>query len=353
VRIATVVGARPQFVKAAPVSHALRARHTECLIHTGQHYDARMSQSFFDELSIPEPDHNLGVGSGSHGQQTGEMLERLEPIIASSNFDALLVYGDTNSTLAGALVASKLPVPVAHVEAGLRSFNRRMPEEINRVLTDHVSDALFCPTDQAVENLTAEGVTHGVYRVGDVMRDALLGQLTRGVPTDRLMTSYRLQPKRYVLATIHRAENTDDPEKLQALMGALAALDEPVLLPLHPRTRGALQRFGIAPDGGQIRLAEPLSFSEMLAAEQAARVIVTDSGGVQKEAGWVGVPCVTVREETEWVETVTTGWNVLVGTDSARIVDAVRTAAPPAHADQTQPPSASATICGILEELFN
>jgi UDP-GlcNAc3NAcA epimerase len=353
VRVATVVGARPQFVKAAPVSHVLRQRHQECLIHTGQHYDARMSQQFFEELLIPDPDHNLGVGSGPHGQQTGEMLALLEPILADGGFDVVLIYGDTNSTLAGALAAAKLHIPVAHVEAGLRSFNRRMPEEINRVLADHVSEFLFCPTDRAVTNLAGEGITRGVHQVGDVMMDALQEQLQRGIPTDRVMAAYDLKPKAYVLATIHRAENTDDPQRLQSIIAGLALLGEPVLLPLHPRTRAALQRFGIAPDSGQIRLAEPLSFSEMLAVESNARVIVTDSGGVQKEACWVGVPCVTVREETEWLETVESGWNVLVGTNTQALVDAVRSAGPP-HCDEPLVLTpASPRICAILEDRFN
>jgi UDP-N-acetylglucosamine 2-epimerase len=311
-----------------------------------------MSQQFFDELLIPEPDYNLGVGSASHGKQTGEMLTLLEPVLLSDSFDAVLVYGDTNSTLAGALAAAKLHLPVAHVEAGLRSFNRRMPEEINRVVADHLSDLLFCPTASAVANLADEGITQGVHHVGDVMRDALIEQLERGIPSERLLASYGLHAGEYILATIHRAENTDDPDRLQAILAGLAESGEPVLLPLHPRTRDAMQRFGIAPDAGHIRFAEPLSFSEMIAAEKNARVIVTDSGGVQKEAAWVGVPCVTVREETEWVETVQAGWNVLVGTGSRAIADAVHAAHKPAASEWAAAGSPSQAICSTLEERF-
>jgi UDP-GlcNAc3NAcA epimerase len=351
-RVATVVGARPQFVKAAPVSHVLRRRHEECLIHTGQHYDAKMSQLFFDELDIPDPDYNLGVGSASHGKQTADMLAGIEALLLKDKVDLVLVYGDTNSTLAGALAASKLHVPVAHVEAGLRSFNRLMPEEINRVLTDHLAEALFCPTNQSVTNLAREGINQGVHLVGDVMRDAMREQLERGVPSVRLLTEHDLRSKEYVLATIHRAENTDDPDRLRSIMAGLASIGEPVLLPLHPRTRAALQRSGVAPDCGHIRLSEPLTFSEMLAAEQNARVIVTDSGGVQKEAGWLSVPCVTVRNETEWVETVESGWNVLVGTDSQAIAEAVLAAQPPYANVLDADPSASEQICATLEEVY-
>jgi len=311
-----------------------------------------MSRLFFQELGIPDPDYNLGVGSGPHGKQTGDMLAGIEALLVDCNIDVVLVYGDTNSTLAGALAAAKLHVPVAHVEAGLRSFNRLMPEEINRVLTDHLANVLFCPTRTAVNNLAREGVTCGVHEVGDVMRDAMREQLERGVPTAALMAAHDIQPRRYVLATIHRAENTDDPDRLQSIMAGLAAIGESVLLPLHPRTRDALRRAGVAPDSTHIRWCEPLSFSEMLAAEQNARVIVTDSGGVQKEAGWLGVPCVTVRDETEWVETVESGWNVLVGTDSSAIATAVRAAKPPSADGVPPEPSASETICRILEEVF-
>jgi len=308
-----------------------------------------MSDVFFEELEIPAPDHHLGVGSGPHGRQTGEMLARIEQVLESESFDFVLIYGDTNSTLAGALAGAKLHIPVAHVEAGLRSFNRRMPEEINRVVADHVSDLLFCPTQVAVDNLTAEGITRGVHLVGDVMLDTLRMQVERGLPTQRLLASLDLQPQQYVLATIHRAENTDDPRRLASILAGLDALAEPVVLPLHPRTRAALDRHQLNPGNGHVKLVEPLSFAEMLAAEASARVIVTDSGGVQKEASWLRVPCVTVREETEWVETVESGWNVLVGTEERAITSAVRAAAPPVTAAPHDEASATERICSILE----
>lgn len=349
-RIATVIGARPQFVKAAPVSSVLRQAHQEVLIHTGQHYDYLMSQVFFDELRIPEPDFNLGVGSGPHGKQTGEMLAKLEEIFLSQSFDMVLIYGDTNSTLAAALAAAKLHVPIAHVEAGLRSFNRGMPEEINRVAADHVSSLLFCPTATAVENLRAEGVRSGVHLVGDVMYEALMARIGDGLPTEALLEQHGLRPGAYVLATIHRAENTDHPERLSAILGTLCSLGEPVLLPVHPRTRGVIGRLGLEL-GSNLRLVEPLGFTDMLAAESSARVIVTDSGGVQKEAAWLGVPCVTVRDETEWVETVTTGWNTLVGADADALREAVRTARPPATpAPGTAERHPSQSIRALLEE---
>jgi UDP-GlcNAc3NAcA epimerase len=351
-RVATVVGARPQFVKVAPVSSVLRGKHTETLIHTGQHYDVRMSDVFFEELRIPEPDHHLGVGSGPHGKQTGEMLARIEQVLESDRFDVVLVYGDTNSTLAGALAAAKLHIPVAHVEAGLRSFNRRMPEEINRVVADHVADLLFCPTQVAVDNLINEGITRGVHLVGDVMLDTLRMQVERGLPGDRLLSELDLRAHQYVLATIHRAENTDDARRLASILAGLDELAEPVVLPVHPRTRAALDRHQLRPVNGHIRLVEPLSFAEMLAAEANARVIVTDSGGVQKEACWLGVPCVTIREETEWLETVESGWNVLVGTDKGAIATAVRNAAPPAPTLPRDDGSASERICAVLEACF-
>ncbi|HEV8633841.1 MAG TPA: UDP-N-acetylglucosamine 2-epimerase (non-hydrolyzing) [Chloroflexota bacterium] len=312
--VLSVVGARPQFVKAWAVGRALRRRHRETLLHTGQHYDDAMSRVFFDELAIPQPDVNLGVGSGPHGQQTGAMLAGIEPEIAARRPDWVLVYGDTNSTLAGALAAAKLHVPVGHVEAGLRSFNRRMPEELNRVLTDHLSRRLFCPTETAVRNLAGEGITTGVDLVGDVMYDATAAALERAGPA--VLDRHGLDGRTYVLATVHRAENTDDPARLEQIVRGLARLDRPVLWPLHPRTRARLG--GLR--AGNIIMTEPFGYLDMLSAERSASTIVTDSGGVQKEAYILGVPCVTVRDETEWVETVETGWNRLAGADADRIV---------------------------------
>ncbi|EJG06776.1 UDP-N-acetylglucosamine 2-epimerase [Methanofollis liminatans DSM 4140] len=324
-KILTVVGARPQFIKCAPVSRELRKEHEEVLVHTGQHYDREMSDLFFEELKIPRPDYNLGIGSGPHGRQTGAMLAGIEEVILAEEPDLVLVYGDTNSTLAGALAAAKVHVPVAHVEAGLRSFDRQMPEEINRVLTDHISDLLLCPTETAVENLQREGITAGVHLTGDVMVDALLQHAgvarASSVLADLGLDQYRL-------ATVHRAENTDDPARLAAIMRALGDLGD-VVLPCHPRTEKMLKNAGLYEEAKRrIGLIPPVGYLEMLALESGAKTILTDSGGVQKEAYVLGVPCITMRETTEWVETVEDGWNVLVGSDYDAIVRAARTFAP-------------------------
>ncbi len=318
-KVITIVGARPQFVKCGPVSHELRQRHHEVLVHTGQHYDERMSDQFFRELNIPQPDYNLGIGSGSHGAQTGAMMSALEEVFQRERPDVALVYGDTNSTLAGALSAAKLHIPVAHVEAGLRSFNQQMPEEINRVVTDHVSKLLFCPTQTAVDNLTRENIKKGVYHTGDVMYDAALRSAPSSDEACELLNSLGLAPGQYYLATVHRAENTDAPERLQAILEALSLLDLPVAFPIHPRTRGALSRYGWNLSSN-IRAIEPLGYREMLAAQQHARAVLTDSGGVQKEAFFLRTPCITLRDETEWIETVEAGWNVLAGADRDAIL---------------------------------
>ncbi|MCX7669240.1 MAG: UDP-N-acetylglucosamine 2-epimerase (non-hydrolyzing) [Anaerolineae bacterium] len=333
-KVVTVVGARPQFIKAAPVCKALRAAgHTEYLVHTGQHYDYGMSQVFFDDLGIPQPDINLEVGSGSHGRQTGEMLIRLEEVLLTEKPDRVLVYGDTNSTLAGALAAVKLGIPVAHVEAGLRSFNRAMPEEHNRVLTDHIADLLFCPTQTAVDNLRHEGITRGVHLVGDTMYDAVLQFAEVARQRSTILAQLGLQPKGYLLATVHRPYNTDDPVNLRSILEAFATFEEPVLFPVHPRTRKKIAEIGWPAGVGPTtnpRLIEPVGYLDMLALEQNAWLILTDSGGIQKEAYWLGVPCITLRTETEWVETVEAGWNVVVRADRARIVAAVRSLVAPA-----------------------
>jgi UDP-GlcNAc3NAcA epimerase len=322
------VGARPQFIKAAVVARAFAARDDvrEVLVHTGQHYDENMSGVFFKELGIPAPAVHLGVGSGSHGAQTGRMLEALEHEMRTRRPDLVLIYGDTNSTLAGALAAAKLGIPVAHVEAGLRSFNRAMPEEINRIVADRLSDLLFTPTDAADEHLRHEGISSDqITRVGDVMFDAVLHESSTTAKT--IVTRLALEDRPFCLATIHRAENTDDPARLSAILGALGTLsgELPVVLPLHPRTRAAMQRDRLADHGHpELRLIEPLSYGEMAALEAAARVIVTDSGGVQKEAFFHGVPCVTVRTETEWTELVDGGYNHLASPlDAGAIADAV------------------------------
>jgi UDP-N-acetylglucosamine 2-epimerase (non-hydrolysing)/UDP-GlcNAc3NAcA epimerase len=324
-KITTIVGARPQFIKAGPVSRALAsAGIAERLVHTGQHYDLNMSDIFFEALGLQEPEHHLGVGSGNHGAQTGAMLQAIEQILVDHRPDALLVYGDTNSTLAGALAAAKLHIPVIHVEAGLRSFNRRMPEEINRVLTDHTSELLFCPTQTAVEHLATEGISSGVHMVGDVMKDALDYWQANGSRQSGVLQTLELGPSTYYLATVHRAENVDNVERLDAILDAFALVELPVVLPLHPRTHHALQcRDKSVPDN--VRVVEPVGYLEMLELESNARALLTDSGGVQKEAYMLGVPCITLRDETEWVETVDSGWNVLTGADTQAIVQATKT----------------------------
>lgn len=329
-KLVTILGARPQFIKAAAISRVLRDRRAidEIIVHTGQHYDQNMSGVFFDELDIPKPGFNLEISGGSHGAMTGRMLEGLEKVLLQEKPDWVLIYGDTNSTLAGALAAAKLHIPVAHVEAGLRSFNMRMPEEINRILADRVSTLLLCPTDTAVKNLTQEGIVDGVHNIGDVMYDVALFYRERARKQSNCLADLGLQDGGFALATCHRAENTDDPVRLNGIIGALAEIAEqlPVVLPLHPRTRKLIADYGLMPQLGKIRLVDPLPFLDMVALEQAARVILTDSGGVQKEAFFYGVPCVTMRDETEWVETVTSGANQLVGASRDAIRQAFETA---------------------------
>jgi len=321
-KVASIVGARPQFIKTAPLDRELRELCQHVLIHTGQHYDYAMSAVFFEQLEIPEPHYNLGVGSASHGKQTGEMLIRIEETLIDEHPDCVLVYGDTNSTLAGALAAVKLHFPVAHVEAGLRSFNRSMPEEINRVLTDHVANLLYCPTETARSNLLREGIAGGVFNFGDVMYDAVL-QSIEGVDTaSRILASLDLRPGSYLLATVHRPANTDDQQNLASILRALASTDEVVVFPAHPRASQAMERLGLEVSSN-VRLLEPVSYLDMLALEKNARLILTDSGGVQKEAYFFGVPCLTLREETEWVETTEAGWNLLVGASEQRIEEAI------------------------------
>jgi UDP-GlcNAc3NAcA epimerase len=310
--VVTIVGARPQFIKAAPVSHAFSAAGIrEVLVHTGQHFDALMSDVFFDELDIPRPAYNLEVNSLGHGAMTGRMLEKIEETLLAERPDMVLVYGDTNSTLAGALAASKLHIPVAHVEAGLRSFNRRMPEEVNRVLTDHLSAQLFCPTGTAVSNLAREGITANVHAVGDVMFDTTLAATRRARTRSTILADLSLDPRGYAVATIHRSENTDDPARFDAVLGRLEqeAASLPVIMPVHPRTRKLMAASGRAPQG--VRLIDPLGYLDMTWLVHNAAAVFTDSGGLQKEAYFHRVPCTTLRDETEWVETVEAGWNRL------------------------------------------
>lgn len=323
-KIFTVVGARPQFIKAAVVSRAFKqyVGLQEMLVHTGQHYDSNMSDVFFDDLNIPRPHHHLGVGGGSHGQNTGRMLEKLEALMQSEKPDWVLVYGDTDSTLAGALAASKLHIPVAHVEAGLRSFNRRMPEEINRVMTDHLSSVLFSPTQTAVGHLAHEGITGGrVQLVGDVMYDAALYYKARAkCPEDSVVRS--LKSGSFVLCTVHRAENTDNLDRMKGILAGLAMSPWPVVLPIHPRTRGRLAQMGLLMPAN-VHVIDPVGYLEMVWLEMNCQLVITDSGGVQKEAYFHARPCITMRDETEWTELVDMGVNRLVGVDPARIGEAL------------------------------
>lgn len=322
-KVVTIVGARPQFIKCAPVSRALRRKHTEILVHTGQHYDYGMSDVFFKELDIPSPDYNLGIGSGTHGHQTGAMLAAIEDVLIKEQPDMLLVYGDTNSTVAGALAAAKLHIPVVHVEAGLRSFDRRMPEEINRVMTDHLSDILFCPTETAVANLKNEGIVKGVYHVGDVMTDAVMFNRERAEQQSHILENVGVRSKEYIAATIHRPSNTDSIENMQAIFKAFASCDKTIVFPIHPRTRKYLNEYHLVIPKNVI-LIDPLGYLDMLRLMANAERIVTDSGGVQKEAYLLKVPCITLRENTEWIETLTGGWNILVNSsDPAMIAKAV------------------------------
>lgn len=343
-KIVTIVGARPQFIKAGIVSKAIQNYNKrsennktikEILVHTGQHYDYLMNQVFFEELKLPEPDYHLGVGSAPHGKQTGLMLERIEKVLNKEKPSLVMVYGDTNSTLAGALASTKLKIPVAHIEAGLRSYNREMPEEINRLLTDHLSTYLFCPTKQGVLNLAIEGIKDGggrvVRNVGDVMYDSILHYSQIAEKKSKilkelgLLTPHSSQLTSYYLATLHRAENTDNPIRLRSILMALnkIAKDVPVILPLHPRTKKMIEIHHLQKETQNIKIINPVSYFNMLALEKNANLIFTDSGGVQKEAYWFKVPCLTLREETEWRETIESGWNLLVGTNTEKIIKGV------------------------------
>ncbi len=359
-KIATIIGARPQFIKSAPVSRAILNYNknivagcqpvTEIIIHTGQHFDANMSDVFFRELDIPTPAYNLGINSASHGAMTGRMLEKIEKILIKEKPDWVLVYGDTNSTLAGALAASKLHIPIAHVEAGLRSFNKEMPEEINRVLTDHCADILFCPTETAVNNLKNEDFTNIindgellekknfknslltfrfqpfplVVNVGDTMYDAVLQFSEIAQRQSTILEDLGIKSKEYLLATVHRPYNTDTPENIQNILSAFLEIDDPIIFPVHPRTKQCLMDSKLKFKNSKLKFISPVGYLDMLILEQNAKAILTDSGGMQKEAYFFSVPCVTLRTETEWVETVEAGWNAVVGADRKKIVEAVR-----------------------------
>jgi len=328
-KIVTIVGARPQFIKCNPVSKELRKDHQEILVHTGQHYDYELSKLFFEELGIPKPDYNLDVGSGSQGMQTGEMLIKIEKVLLKEKPDFVLVYGDTNSTLAGALAATKLHIKVCHVEAGLRSFDTSMPEEINRVLTDHASDILFAPTKTAVENLKKEGITDGVHLNGDVMYDALLNNIKIAEKSD-ILEKFNIKKDEYFLATIHRQSNTDNIKNLSQILEAFSHIGKTVIFPVHPRTQKFIKTHGLEEKiKDNVKLVKPVGHIDFLWLEKNAKKILTDSGGIQKEAYLLKIPCITLRENTEWVETVEDKWNILVGADKEKIINAAINFIPP------------------------
>ena len=327
-KIISVVGTRPEFIQAAPVSWALREDHQEVLVHTGQHYDPPLSEAFFRELDIPAPNYNLAVGSGSHNQQTGRIMIRLEEVLREERADLILVHGDTNSTLGGALAASKLGIAVAHIEAGERSFNRRMPEEINRLVADRLANIHFCASQNALDHLAAEGITDSAYWVGDVMLDAITYYRPIARRRSKILSHLGLEPAGYCLVTVHRASNTDDPRRLDRIVRNLNRVDEKIVFPIHPRTSRAVSSLGIQ-FGDHVQIIEPVGYLDMIQLEENARLIATDSGGVQREAYFLGVPCLTLRDETEWVETVETGWNKVVGADEDQTLTEWESFSPP------------------------
>jgi UDP-GlcNAc3NAcA epimerase len=342
VKILTVVGNRPQFIKAAAVSGPLRGEHEEVLVHTGQHHDDELSAVFFDDLGIPRPDLELGIAGGSNTSQTARMLSALEPVVRDASPDAALVYGDTNSTLAGALAAAQAHVPVVHVEAGMRSFDRAMPEELNRVLTDDLSELLLCASEVSAANLRAEQVGGRIEVVGDVMVDIALRHLPAVRADTETLTAYAVRPKEYLLCTAHRAGNVDDPARLRRLVELVRALPGPVVFPVHPRTRARLREANLLIEASgapgatltgaeQVRLTDPLPYARLSALLCHARAVVTDSGGIQKEAYLAGVPCITLRASTEWVETVQAGWNTLVDLDAEAALAALARTPPAEH----------------------
>jgi UDP-N-acetylglucosamine 2-epimerase (non-hydrolysing) len=324
--IISVVGARPQFIKAAAVSRQLRKKHHEILVHTGQHYDKELSNIFFDELKIPKPDYNLNIGSDSHAKQIGKMLIEIEKVLFKEKPDFVLVYGDTNSTLAGALSAAKLQIPLAHVEAGLRSFDRRMPEELNRVLADHVSNILFCPTQTSIQNLKNEGITKGVYNIGDVMVDVLLNNL-KIAKKSKIIKKLKLKSNDYLVATIHRPSNTDDKNNLTNIVEAFIESERAIVFPVHFRTQKYLKKFKLYEKlkrSRNVLAIDPIGYLDFLWLMNNSDKILTDSGGIQKEAYILKKPCITLRENTEWVETINEGWNILVYTNKNKILKAIK-----------------------------
>ncbi|MEM2110110.1 MAG: UDP-N-acetylglucosamine 2-epimerase (non-hydrolyzing) [Candidatus Odinarchaeota archaeon] len=352
-RIASIVGARPNFIKLAPLFKELGKSFSQLIIHTGQHYDYEMDKIFFDELNIPDPDYHLGVGSGSHGYQVGEIVKRTEEVLFKEKPDLVIVYGDTNSTLGGALASRKSGIRTAHVEAGLRCFDKEMPEEINRVLTDHCSDILFCPTKLSVLNLKKEGIKNNVFKVGDVMVDSIKENLKLAEQKSHILEELHLSSKSYILATLHRAENTDHPERLKSIIEAFKKIPNLVFI-CHPRTRKILEKQGVINQlSEKILVTSPVGYFDMLVLEKNAEKILTDSGGMQKEAYLLGTPCITLRERTEWVETVKAGWNILVGTDKNQILDKVKSFQPETLRRNIFQGNASRKISQILKEYLN
>jgi UDP-GlcNAc3NAcA epimerase len=356
-KIVSVVGARPEFIQAMPVSRALRTEHQEILVHTGQHYDYKMSQTFFDELDIPVPDYNLGAGSASHTRQVSEIMLGMEDVLLKERPELVIIRGDTNSTLAGALVASKLNIPLAHIEAGERSFNRLMPEEINRLVADRLADLHFCVSEAAEKNLAAEGIINSVHWVGDVMLDALMYARPIARAKSTILKRLQIEPQRYSLATIHRAMNTDEPERLRQIISAFNQVSETIILPLHPRTQKVLSNLNVQING-HVQIIEPVGYFDMLTLEENARLIATDSGGVQREAYYMGIPCLTLRDESEWGATITTGWNKLVGADQKIIRDnwfsfTPPSEHPPIYGSGTTAQSIAAIIKSASERQFD
>ena len=349
-KIVSIVGARPQFIKCGPLSRELRKYYDEILVHTGQHYNYEMSNIFFDELDIPKPDYNLGVGSCSHGEQTGRILVEIEKVLVKEKPELILVYGDTNSTLSGALAASKLQIRVVHVESGLRSFDRSMPEEINRVITDHISNLLLCPTKTAVDNLMREGITEGVHLVGDVMVDAIEYNNNVAEEKSKIISRLGIEKGRYLVITLHRPSNTDSKGNMTSIISALRELNKVIIFPMHPRTENCICEYGLLLPQN-VKLIKPVGYLDMLMLISNAEKILTDSGGIQKEAYLLGVPCITLRENTEWVETLENGWNVLSGANKTNILEAVDRVFPTDHKEIFGKSGTSKRIISILRDI--
>ena len=325
-KIASIIGARPEFVKEAPLSKELRKKHQEIIVHTGQHYDFEMSKIFFGDLHIPKPDYDLGVGSGTHARQTAQIMIKLENVLMKEKPDLVLVSGDTNTTLAGALVASKLKIKLGHIESGMRSYDKTMPEEINRIITDHISDILFCSTKIAVQNLRKEGISKNIFHVGDVMIDSITQNFGIAEKKSKIMKKLNLKSKNYFVATVHRSSNTDNKENLKSIIDAFLQSKETIVFPIHPRTKKFIKLYGLYKKlkNSNVKVVNPLGYSDMLVLERNAKKILTDSGGIQKEAYFFKIPCITLRDSTEWLETVNDGWNSLVGASKSKIVSAIK-----------------------------